>query len=50
VGEVIAVPAMLLGAIALYVALSAPPLLTLLPVALVGLLVQAIGFLWGALA
>lgn len=49
-GEVIAVPAMLLGAIALYVALIAPPLLTLLPVALVGLLAHAIGSLWGALS
>jgi hypothetical protein len=39
---------MLLGAIALYVALIAPPLLTLLPVALVGLLLHAIGSLWGA--
>ncbi len=47
-GEVIAVPAMLLGAIALYVALIAPPLLPLLPVALMGLLAHAIGSLRGA--
>jgi len=46
--EVIAVPAMLVGAIALYVALIAPPLLTSLPVALMGLLAHAIGSLWGA--
>jgi hypothetical protein len=38
---------MLLGAIALYVTLIAPPQLTLLPVALAGLLVQAIGGLFG---
>jgi hypothetical protein len=49
-GEAIAVPAMLLGAITLYVALIAPPLVALLPVALMVLLVHAIGSLWGTLS
>jgi hypothetical protein len=50
VAELVAVPAILLGAIALYVALIAPPLLALLPIALMGLLINAIGSVWGALA
>ena len=46
-GEIVAVPTMLLGAVALYVAVIAPPLLTLMPAVLLGLLMQAIQGLFG---
>ncbi len=50
VAELVAVPAILLGAIALYVALIAPPLLVVLPIALMGLVINAIGSVWGAVS
>jgi hypothetical protein len=50
VGEIVALPTLVLAAIGLYIALIAPPLLTLLPIALVALLTQAIGVLSGGLS
>lgn len=49
-GEVVAYPALLGGAISLYVALIAPPLVALLPIAAAVLLLRAVGAFFGGIS